>query len=163
MKLTYTLWLILAGVLLFEGCGNNENVPKPVGVTLSAFEQENGVGPVKEKITLAAVDKKNVEKGSVMFEQKCFSCHRLDTKLVGPALRQVTKRRTPEYILNMILNPEEMTKRHPVAKQLLAEHLTQMTFQNVTRDDAMLILDYLRSEADKPAEAPAPAAGNAKK
>lgn len=149
--------LLFLGLFLI-GCGNSPEAPKPVGLTLTPFQEENGIGPVKEKITLQPVDKKLVEAGSKIFEQKCYSCHRMDTKLVGPPLREVTKRRTPEFILNMILNPEEMAKKHPVAKQLLAEHLTQMTFQNVTMDDAKAILDYLRSEA----EGKAPASGDTK-
>jgi hypothetical protein len=68
----------------------------------------------------------------------------MDEKVVGPALGGVTKRRTPEWIMNMILNPEEMTKQDPTAQALLAEHLTQMTFQNVTEKEARAILEYFR-------------------
>jgi len=76
-----------------------------------------------------------------------MSCHKLDEKYTGPALRDVTKRRTNEYIMNMILNPEEMTKRHPEARKLLGIHATQMTFQNVTQEDTRKLLEYLRSES----------------
>ena len=44
----------------------------------------------------------------------------------------------------MILNPQEMTQQNPVAKDLLATHYTQMTFQNVTEDQAKLILEFFR-------------------
>jgi hypothetical protein len=47
--------------------------------------------------------------------------------------------------MNMMLNPEQMTKENPTAKQLFAQYLTQMTFQNVTQDDARAILEYFRS------------------
>ena len=57
-------------------------------------------------------------------------------KYVGPALREVTARRTPAYIMNMILNPQEMVERHPVAKQLLAEHMTFMPNQGLRLDEA---------------------------
>ena len=46
--------------------------------------------------------------------------------------------------MNMILNPDQMTKENAVAKQLFAEHLIQMTFQNVTQDDARAIYEYFR-------------------
>jgi hypothetical protein len=49
--------------------------------------------------------------------------------------------------MNMILNPQEMVERHPVAKQLLAEHMTFMPNQGLTREDARLVLEYLREEA----------------
>ncbi|MNZ88187.1 Cytochrome c2 iso-2 [compost metagenome] len=84
-------------------------------------------------------------KGKSVFEAKCSACHKTDDqKIVGPGLKGVTERRTPEWIMNMITNPEEMTKKDPVAKALLEEHLTQMTFQNVTDDEARDILEYLR-------------------
>jgi hypothetical protein len=40
-----------------------------------------------------------------------------------------------------------MTKRHPEAKKLLGIHANQMTFQNVTQDDARALLEYLRMES----------------
>ncbi len=46
--------------------------------------------------------------------------------------------------MNMMLNPGEMIKRHPVVKKLLAEYLTTMTFQNIDVQDARAILEYLR-------------------
>ncbi|MEO0169795.1 MAG: cytochrome c, partial [candidate division WOR-3 bacterium] len=79
-----------------------------------------------------------------IFKTKCSACHKLDERYVGPALKGVTKRRTPEWIMNMILNPEEMTKNDPIAKKLLEEYLTQMTFQNVSEDEARAILEYFR-------------------
>lgn len=142
-------------IVFFIGCGESEkktDAPADDQTTqggLSAFETENGIGPVKAKLTLSAIDNEKVTMGSKIFEQKCFSCHRLDQRLVGPPLREVTKRRTPEFILNMMLNPLEMQAKHPVAKQLLAEYLTQMTFQNISMEEAFQILDYLRSEGEK--------------
>jgi hypothetical protein len=45
----------------------------------------------------------------------------------------------------MILNPDEMVKKHPEVKAMLAEFYVPMTFQNVTEDDARAILEYLRT------------------
>lgn len=141
--------------LILAGCGGKKDPAAQTDVAeanasyggLTKFEFENGIGPVKEKMTLSAVSAENALKGEKIFEQKCFSCHRLDTKLVGPALGEVTKRRSPEFIVNMIMNPDEMTKKHPVTKQLLAEYLVAMPFQDITLDDAKLLLEYLRSAA----------------
>jgi len=47
--------------------------------------------------------------------------------------------------MNQILNPTEMTMKDPIAKQLFAQYLVQMTFQDVTHDDARAILDYFRA------------------
>jgi hypothetical protein len=48
--------------------------------------------------------------------------------------------------MNMILNPAEMTQKNRIAKQLLAEYMTQMTFQDVSQDDARAILEYFRQQ-----------------
>ena len=47
--------------------------------------------------------------------------------------------------MNMILNPVEMVTKHPEAKKMFAQYPTQMTFQNVTQDDARMMLEYFRS------------------
>ncbi|NCQ19161.1 MAG: cytochrome C [Ignavibacteria bacterium CG_4_8_14_3_um_filter_37_9] len=147
-------YLLLAGLLFLWACsGENKDtkteskqdkLAKAFGI--SVFELENGIGPVKEKLSLGAVDAAKAAEGKKLFEAKCAQCHKLDERYTGPAIRNVTKRRTPEYVINMIMNPEEMVKKHPEAKKLFALHATQMTFQNVTQDDAFKILDYFRSE-----------------
>lgn len=110
----------------------------------SGQDEEKGVGPVKE-VTLASIDASLVEKGKSIFDSKCSACHKINEKSVGPALKDVTKRRKPEWIMNMILNPEQMTKENRIAQQLLAEYMTQMTFQNVSEADARALLEYFRS------------------
>jgi mono/diheme cytochrome c family protein len=103
-----------------------------------------GIGKFKD-ITLAALDPAIAEQGKVIFEAKCSACHKTsDKKVVGPGLLGVTERRQPAWILNMMTNPVEMTQKDPTAKELLAEHLTQMTFQDVSDDQAKQILEYLR-------------------
>ncbi len=115
---------------------------KPAGDAGSEASSK-GIGPVSS-VTLGAIDPAMVKSGQEVYEAKCAACHKMDEKVVGPALGGVTKRRTPEWIMNMILNPEEMTKQDPTAQALLAEHLTQMTFQNVTEKEARAILEYFR-------------------
>jgi mono/diheme cytochrome c family protein len=109
----------------------------------SSKQEDIGIGPVK-KVTIGALDNSQADKGKEIFDMKCITCHKFDTKLVGPALNGITQRRKPEWIMNMILNPEQMTKEDKTAKQLFTEHLVQMTFQNVTQDEARAILEYFR-------------------
>ena len=114
---------------------------------LTAFEREHGIGPVKEPVTLGALDPKLVEEGRAVFEAKCSMCHKMDTTYVGPSLGEVVARRSPGFIMNMILNPQEMVERHPVAKQLLAERMTFMPNQQLTVADARAVLEYLRTQS----------------
>lgn len=142
----------LMAVLLVLGCGGGdraESLPPAVAAApggVSAFETEHGIGPVKEPVTLGPVDHEMAEAGEEVFEQKCGACHKMAEKYVGPALGKVTERRSPAYIMNMILNPQEMVERHPVAKQLLAEHMTFMPNQGLTRDEARSVVEYLRTQ-----------------
>ncbi len=125
--------LILLAAVYFGGC--------------SSQDEELGIGPVKE-VQLGAIDKNLVEKGKTIFDTKCASCHKFDQRLVGPPLQDVTKRRKPEWIMNMILNPQQMTQENPAAKELFATYLVQMTFQDVSHDDARALLEYFRSIDD---------------
>lgn len=103
-----------------------------------------GIGPIQSKIELGPIDDALAQKGEKLFNEKCTACHKIEERYVGPALKGITERRTPEWIMNMILNPMEMTQKDPQAKELLAEYLTQMTNQNVSQEDARAILEYFR-------------------
>ena len=119
---------------------------------LTAFQLEHGIGPVTEVIELGALDPAMAQTGEEIFVIKCASCHKLAERYVGPALGDVTERRSASYIMNMILNPKEMYERHPEGKALLAEYLSFMPDQNVTSDEARAILEYLRSAAPEDSE-----------
>lgn len=144
--------LLIISLTFFAGCGGgsengnqSEQAPdqKRSG-GLTAFEKENGIGPVTEKIQLDEIDKALAKKGEGLFETKCSACHKLDERYVGPAQRDLLDRRSPEYIMNMILNPDEMVKKHPEAKKMLAEFMTPMPNQNLSREEARSILEYFR-------------------
>ena len=104
---------------------------------------DKGIGKITS-IKLAPLDPTLAAKGKTTFEQKCSACHKSDERYVGPALKGVTQRRTPEWIMNMVLDPQGMTTENTAAQQLLGEYMVQMTFQNVSEDDARAILEFLR-------------------
>jgi len=103
-----------------------------------------GIGPITTKIDLGEIDQAKAAKGKQHFETKCSACHKFEEKVVGPPLAGVTERRSPEWIMNMILNPVEMTQKDPAAMELYATYLVQMTFQNVSQDETREILEYFR-------------------
>lgn len=147
-------WMVVTIGLVLAGCGGGGGdapapaPPPPAGpAELTAFQLEHGIGPVTEVITLpATVDHELAEQGEEVFEQKCSACHKLGEKYIGPALGEVLARRSPAFVMNMILNPQEMIERHPVTKQLVAETMSFMPNQNVTRDEARAIVEYFRSQ-----------------
>jgi mono/diheme cytochrome c family protein len=111
---------------------------------LSDFEFKHGIGPIKKELKVGAIDEELAQKGQRLFKIKCSACHKLDERYVGPALRGVTSFRSPTYIMNMILNPNEMVQKHPVAKGLLAQYLTFMSPQGLDEEKARAVLEYLR-------------------
>lgn len=112
----------------------------------SNVKEDKGVGPIKS-VMLGPIDKKLVEEGKSQFEQKCMSCHRLDSRLVGPALGDVTNKRSPEFIMNMILNSSEMTEKDSIARKLLDEYHIPMVVPGISKQEARAVLEYLRSKA----------------
>lgn len=129
-SITVLILTLMSSVLILNGCGKGE---------------EFGVGPVKEEMKLAPVDAALYTKGEQIYVSKCVACHKFGSRLVGPPLKDVTKRRRPEWIMNQILNPLEMTQKDKVSKELFAQYLVQMTFQDVTHDDARALLEYMRA------------------
>lgn len=105
-----------------------------------------GIGPVKSVNISDDIDQALAVKGKTTYENLCSACHKMDKKFIGPALSGVTERRSPEWIMNMILNPEEMIQKDPIAKQLLIEsNMAVMANQNLTEEEARAILEYFRS------------------
>lgn len=117
------------------------------GGELTPFQLEHGIGPVTEVLTLAPVSHEMAEAGEKLFETKCSACHKMADRYVGPPLGEVTTRRSPEFIMNQILNPDGMYTKHPVVKQLLGEYMTQMPNQGLTQDEARKVLEYLRTQS----------------
>lgn len=65
---------------------------------------------IKESISGKAVDDATIAAGKTLFEGKCQSCHALNNKLVGPALKDVHKRRSYEWLTKWIRNNESLRK-----------------------------------------------------
>ena len=106
-----------------------------------------GIGPI-QSVTLGAIDSAKVARGKEIFASKCTSCHKLDEKYVGPALGDIIHRRSPEWIMNMILNPEQMVQEDPDAQELYSNYLTPMVSQDLSQADARDVLEYFRAAGE---------------
>ncbi len=108
-------------------------------------EAEVGIGPIKE-VKLGPINKSMVNEGKKIFNTKCFACHRLDTKLVGPALRPIVKKLPPVYLMNYLLNTTEMQKKDPQLKKLIKEfNGILMPDQQLSEKQARSVLEYFRT------------------
>lgn len=148
----YIVACTVLGIALLAGCGKGDSANQgqeseaaKTETGLSEFELTHGIGPVKEPVNLSGINQELAEKGSKIFKTKCSACHKLEDRYVGPALGDVLETRTPTYVMNMMLNPAQMVKEHPTAKAMLAEYMTPMPDQNLTREDARAIVEFLAS------------------
>ena len=123
-----------------------EPKPEPAEEVVYETPTDKGIGPIENLQLSEKLDATMVAAGKKYFKQLCTACHMIDRKIIGPPLKDVTKRRTPEWIMNMMLNPNQMLKENEIAKKLLEEYIAPMTDQQVSEEDARAILEYLRSE-----------------
>lgn len=141
---------VLVSAVFFTSCGGDSD-KKSSTKNDSVDRIENkyydgiGVGPISDLLLNPDVDNKLVEEGKVIFNAKCTSCHKLSSeKGIGPGLAEVTTRRRPEWVMNMILNPMEMTQKDSMAKELLSIYYSQMLDNNLTVEEARSVLEFLR-------------------
>lgn len=105
-----------------------------------------GVGPIKNVELDEKIDRKMAVKGKEIYDVKCVACHNVDHKVIGPPQKGIMDKRTPEWVMNMIMNPTEMLEKDPIAKDMLEEfNGTPMLDQNITREEARALVEYFRT------------------
>ena len=89
----------------------------------------------------------DIAEGEKVFGARgCGGCHQFGAKLVGPDLVGVTTRRTVTWVQKMVSEPEQMTKKDPVAKDLFKTAMVQMPKQGVTEAEMPLLLAFIKSK-----------------
>lgn len=134
-----TLFLF-AATLLLAACGSD--TPDAPGTSPQA--QSPAIELPVSSVEIGPIDAALASEGEGIFNTRCATCHKMDTRYVGPPLGDIAGQQKPEYIMNMILAPEKMLQSDPHAKELLADYGVPMTNQNLTHDQARAILEYLR-------------------
>lgn len=137
----------LACFLLTFGCGGEQGG----GGDESAAEPSEepavlgGAGAVAPS---GSVDAELAAQGEELFRTRaCIGCHTLGGgRLTGPDLQGVTERRTFDWIVAMVMNPDSMVKSDSIAKALFAEYMTPMLPARVTQEEAAAIYEFLRRE-----------------
>lgn len=144
-----TLLLLTSSLFTFSCKEGPKEDPKPIDVTelVKDKPEDHGTELKESDITLGTpLDQSMVGVGKSTYELKCQSCHRLnEEKLVGPGWKDVTKRREPLWIMNMITNVDMMLETDPEAQKLLELCLVRMPNQNISTDEARKVLEFMRS------------------
>ncbi len=156
MRKLYVVCVLFAGLSLYA-CGGNSGSSKSSNATSGNTDSQSavdpdkasdskGVGEFKSVDIPSSIDADMASKGQEIFQTKCTVCHQAtDQRMIGPGLKGITKIRTPEWIMNMITNPDGMLNEDPVAKALLAQYNnTRMTDQGVSKEEARDLYEFLR-------------------
>jgi len=156
-KITKILVLILSLTLFC--CGGNDKkedvsygkkepaktvskVPASQRVELS----NKGVGSITKVDLPLVVDDELAAHGKEIYDKMCTACHKAEKKFIGPSPKGILERRSPEWVMNMILNPEKMVKEDQLARDLLMEfNGSPMANQNLTQEEARAVLEYFRT------------------
>lgn len=152
-----SFFLMIAALAIVTSCGssdnNNNQADDPANNSENNTEnntanddpmQNKGIGPITS-IELGDLDMDLAAQGEEVYNKLCTACHKATEKYIGPAPQGILERRTPEWVMNMILNPVEMTEKDPIAKALMAEYLSPMANQNLTEEEARAVLEYFRT------------------
>jgi cytochrome c551/c552 len=141
---------LLAGSLVCYSCGDNNAEPAtetPAAATEATTNQPAAQGADIEEVTVTTpINAAWVKDGKGIYEMKCQSCHKLtDERLVGPGWKGVTQRRSPGWIVAMTTKPEVMVEKDPEAIKMVEELLVKMPNQNITKEEALKLLEFMRS------------------
>lgn len=156
-------WITLLSLaLLIMSCGEKKEEKKEGGFEINRTKKEaapkevseevpvdlsnKGIGPITSVDFEAEIDSELAAQGEAKFSTICVACHMADQRMIGPAMAGVYERRSPEWVMNMILNPDGMLKEDPIAIALLKEYNNAiMLNQNLTEEEARAIAEYLRT------------------
>ncbi|HPW64239.1 MAG TPA: cytochrome c [Cyclobacteriaceae bacterium] len=111
----------------------------------SLTDPATGIGLVRDVVLNSPLEQDKVDRGLTIYEKNCKSCHKLDDqRLVGPGWKDVTHRRKPEWILNMITNVDMMLDNDEQAQKLLETCKTRMNVDVLSVADARDVLEFMR-------------------
>ncbi|TAL46919.1 MAG: cytochrome c [Chitinophagaceae bacterium] len=150
LKSISTIAFIVTATFSFTACGGGvDKNAKPIDVQELTKNQPETHGSELKESDIAISNPLNAEwvtGGKSIYELKCQSCHRLtEEKLVGPGWKDVTKRRKPLWIMNMATNVDMMLETDAEAQKLLEQCMVRMPNQNLAKEDARKVLEFMRS------------------
>ncbi len=125
-----------------ESTTASDAVPASQRITLD----EKGVGQIKDITLDPEINTAMAAEGEAIFKTNCTACHKIDKRFIGPSPKGILERRSPEWIMNMILDPQLMVEEDRCAKDLLVEfNGAAMANQNLTVEQTRAILEYFRT------------------
>lgn len=160
MKRRKLLPLLLVAFLFLLSCGEKEQQGDNFDINSSNSSPQQvvdkastridlkskGVGPITSVVLPDTINQALALNGKHIYEENCTICHKPAEQFIGPAPKVILDRRTPEWVMNMILAPERMLKEDALAKDLFLEfNGSPMANQHLSESEARAILEYFRT------------------
>lgn len=98
----------------------------------------------------------DVAEGEKLFTANCTSCHAINEKVVGPALKDVHKRREAAWLTKWIKNSQALIKSGDATAVALYKENNESvmtSFENLSDGQIASIVEYIKAESEKPAAA----------
>lgn len=93
----------------------------------------------QDKLSPAAAE------GEKLFKANCVSCHAMDRKVIGPALKDVHTRRSEEWLVKWIRNNEQLRKsgdKDAIAVFNEYNQVAMNNFENLSEDQVKTLVTY---------------------
>ena len=103
-------------------------------------------------ILTSSLHAQSIEDGEKLFKSNCVSCHQIDKKVIGPALRGVNDKYSQEWLLKWIKNSAELiASGDPDAIAIYEEYnkSAMSAFTYLSDDDILNILAYVEVAPEK--------------
>lgn len=156
MKKYFLSILLFIACLFYIACGGSSESEKSKLDSTAENKDEIkpngnlGIGKFTKVELAKSLDDSLIALGAKIYGIKCWTCHKMNNeRLVGPGWKNITKRRTPEWIMNFLTNMDEMLNKDPDATAMIATWYIKMPQQNLTEEDARALLEYMRKNDDE--------------
>ncbi|WP_324671313.1 cytochrome c [Hymenobacter sp. GOD-10R] len=150
------LLVCLVGVVVFAGAGllDTQETPFSEAVVLDTMAMTNASVALQEHAvsdTLSSEDLAVVTAGDALFKNNCAQCHAVNDVVVGPALKDITKRRPLSWLLPWVKNSSKVVASGDEYAVKLFNQYQKQQMPSFQLSDAEVknIVKYLEVESGK--------------
>ena len=130
--LEYLFFVVFITTII--SCNNEHN-------TISTNPE--GVGPITN-LELTTINDSLMKVGQELFKNQCSKCHTMEYKNTGPDISDILTIRKPEWVMNFLLNKEEMLLKDSLAIRTRLKYDENCGATLTKENEAVEILEYLR-------------------